>query len=315
MGSFRDDDKILIIGGTGFIGGRLAERCLRSSSYVTCLGLGDKKEGALVAGKAKFLHADIADKSQLEAVLRNRPFDYVFNLGGYIDHTAYFNGGRRLIESHFTGVMNLIDCLDMKRLKGFVQMGSSDEYGNAPAPQKETMSTKPISPYSLAKTAASHFIEMLSNTEKFPGVILRLFLVYGPGQDTGRFLPQVINACLKNEEFKISEGKQVRDFCFVEDVVEALVKAALSQKAKGHIINIASGIPVTIKEVAEKVVQLTGGGIPLWGTRPYRKDENMQLFGDISLARSLLGWSPHVNFDEGLKMTINYYKNLGGGNI
>ena len=315
MNRFKNSDKILIIGGTGFIGRHLAERCMRDTPHITSLGFTDKSACGTVTGKVELIHADISSKSQLKSVLSGKQFDYVFNLAGYIDHTHYFNGGRKIIETHFIGLMNLIDSLDIETLKGFVQIGSSDEYGDSPAPQKETMSMKPISPYSMAKTAASYFIEMLSNTEKFPGVVLRLFLVYGPGQNSKRFLPQLINACLKGDEFKISEGKQIRDFCFVEDVVEALVKAALSQKAKGHIINVASGTPLTIREVTEKVVLLAGGGKPLWGLYPYRKGENMQLYGDISLANDLLEWYPLINFDEGLKRTIDYYRNsLSGGN-
>ena len=92
-----------------------------------------------------------------------------------------------------------------------------------------------------------------------------------------------------------------------------MVKAALSQKAKGHIINVASGTPLTIKEVTEKVILLTGGGKPLWGSYPYREGENMQLYGDINLANDLLEWSPRINFDEGLKQTIDYYRNSSSG--
>lgn len=310
MNGFKNSDKILIIGGTGFIGRHLAERCRMDTPNITSLSFNDKLNSDIFDGKVELIHADMSSKSQMGAMLRGKHFDYVFNLGGYIDHADYFNGGRRIIETHFIGLMNLIDCLDVNKLKGFVQVGSSDEYGNSPAPQKETMRAQHISPYSLAKAAASYFIEMFFNTERFPGVVIRLFLVYGPGQNSRRFLPQLINACLKDEEFKISEGKQVRDFCFVDDVVEAMVKAALSPKAKGHIINVASGIPVTIKEVAEKVIKLAGGGRPLWGLYPYRKGENMQLYGDISLAKSLIGWEPNVTFDDGLKKTIDYYRNL-----
>jgi nucleoside-diphosphate-sugar epimerase len=202
--------------------------------------------------------------------------------------------------------MNLVEYLDTAKLKGFVQVGSSDEYGSLPAPQKETMRECPISPYSIAKTAATHFVQTLAATEGFPGVVLRPFLVYGTGQDMKRLLPQIITACLRDEDFKTSEGKQLRDFCYVEDVVEAMVRAALSPAAKGHVINIGSGDPVYIRDVVTRVVQMAGGGKPLWGTVLYRQGENMALYPDISLAKSLLGWSPRISFDEGLRRTIDY---------
>jgi nucleoside-diphosphate-sugar epimerase len=310
MDSLKNSDKVLIVGGTGFIGRNLAEKCVENSRHVACLGLKNNIDRTVLSEKIDFLHADIGNKSHLKSVLNNRHFNYVFNLGGYIDHTPYFKGGRELIESHLVGLMNLIDCLDMNSLKCFVQAGSSDEYGNAISPQKETLREMPISPYSFAKAAASHFIQMLSVREGFPGVVLRFFLVYGPGQDSKRFIPQIIKACLKNESFKTSEGKQLRDFCYVQDVVDALLKAALSPSARGNIINIASGNPVRIKDVVEKVMTLTGGGRPLWGSYPYREGENMELYADIGLAKSLLGWEPRMGFDDGLKKTIDYYSTL-----
>lgn len=308
MNTFQRTDKILIIGGTGFIGSHLAKRCLKDTKHVTVLGLRGTLNKELDFKNIEILQADITNKGNLQTVFHDKSFDYVFNLSGYIDHTPYFKGGRKVIESHFIGIMNLLDCLDRERLKGFVQIGSSDEYGNMPAPQKEVMREEPISPYSVAKTAASHFIQVLSRTEGFPGVVLRFFLVYGPGQDDKRFLPQIIKACLKDEEFKTSEGRQLRDFCYVDDVVNAMIKAALSPVARGHIINIASGIPISIRDVVEKVINLVGGGKPLWGSYPYRRGENMELHADISLSKTLLEWEPKVSLEDGLKNTIEYYK-------
>lgn len=310
MNIFHPEERILIVGGAGFIGKHLVKRCLKDTSNVTCLGLRSKQNNDPFIQDIEFIQTDIADKKQLQDFLLESSFDYVFNLGGYIDHTPYLKGGRKVIESHFVGLMNLLDCLDIKKLKGFVQIGSSDEYGNAPSPQNETMREMPISPYSFAKAAATNLIQMLSRTEGFPGAVLRFFLIYGPGQDNKRFLPQIIRGCLNNEEFKTSEGKQLRDFCYVDDAVNAMIKAAVTQEAMGHVINIASGSPVIIKEMIEKIMSLTGGGKPVWGAHPYRKGENMELYADISLAKSLLGWEPHTSLEEGLKKTIGYYRHL-----
>lgn len=310
MNSIGESDRILIVGGTGFIGRHLAKRCMKETPYITCLsltGLNSKKN--LVKG-IEYLEADVTNKTQLQTVLHNKEFDYVFNLGGYIDHTHYFKGGRKVIEAHFTGLLNILDCLDRERLKGFVQIGSSDEYGNAPSPQKETMRENPISPYSHAKTASSHFIQMLHRTEGFPGVVLRFFLVYGHGQDDKRFLPQIIKGCLNNNEFKTSEGEQLRDFCYIDDIVGAIIMATVSSAAKGNVINVASGVPVRIKDVIQKIIKFTGSGRPLWGAHPYRVGENMELYADISLAKKLLNWEPKIDLDEGLKKTIEYYREM-----
>lgn len=311
MTYFKSTDKILIVGGTGFIGRHLVRKCLEYTHYVTCLGFSGNTDKTALGDNIEFIKCDVTERKQLLSVLNNKHFDYIFNLGGYIDHAPYLKGGRKVIESHFVGLMNLLDCLDIKKLKGFVQIGSSDEYGNAPSPQRETVREMPISPYSFAKAAATHFIQMLSMTEGFPGVVLRFFLVYGPGQDNKRFLPQIIRGCLRDEMFNTSEGKQLRDFCYIDDAVDAMIKAVVTQGAMGHVINITSGFPVAIKEMIQKIISLTGGGKPVWGAHPYRKGENMELYADISLAKSLLGWEPHTSLEEGLKKTIDYYRQLG----
>ena len=308
MKTFKDSDKILIVGGTGFIGRHLVKRCLKETSNVSILGLAEAYPDAAIKLDIEEICVDFCDKNALKKALAGKSYDYIFNLGGYIGHTPYLKGGRKVIEAHFVGLMNLLDCINIAQVKGFVQIGSSDEYGPARAPQKETMREMPISPYSLAKTAASHFIQMLSNTEGFPGVVLRLFLVYGPSQDDRRFLPQIMNACLKDDEFMISEGKQIRDFCYVGDVVDATIKAVLTPEAKGQIINIASGMPIPIKKMIKSVVELTGGGKPLWGTYPYRTGENMELYADVSLAHNLLGWKASTSLYDGLEKTIFWYK-------
>jgi len=302
--NLQSDDKVLIVGGTGFIGSNLVKRCLRDTKKVSVLGL---VENSSCIDGVDYINVDLCDKEGLGKALANKGYNYVFNLGGYINHSHYFKGGRQLIDVHLMGLMNLLDALAKDDLKGFVQIGSSDEYGSLQAPQNERLRESSISPYSFAKVAASHFIQMLNRTENFPGVVARFFLVYGPGQDDKRFLPQIVKACLNGDEFKTSEGKQLRDFCYVEDAADALVQLALSDEAKGKIFNVASGDPVTIREMVEKIIKIIGKGTPLWGTFPYRKGENMQLYADVSLIKEL-GWQPKFSLEQGLAKTIEYYR-------
>ena len=116
---------------------------------------------------------------------------------------------------------NLIEALGQSPLRGFVQVGSSDEYGNVPAPQREDMREAPFSPYSAAKAGASHFVQALARTEGFPGSVVRFFLVYGPGQDQRRFLPQIIRGALADAAFPTSLGGQLRDFLYIDDASQA----------------------------------------------------------------------------------------------
>jgi nucleoside-diphosphate-sugar epimerase len=257
----------------------------------------------------RHVSADISVRKALTAALPTTVFEYVVNCGGYIDHALFSQGGRHVFDTHFQGVVNLAEILDHEKLRTFVNIGSSDEYGSGPAPQIETQREAPISPYSLGKVTATHFLQMLYRTEGFPAVNLRLFLTYGPGQDLNRFVPQVIRGCLSRSSFPASEGRQLRDFCFVQDTVDAVFAGLTTPAAHGEIVNIASGQAVPIRQVIEAIQRLTGGGDARFGEVAYRPGENMALYADVSKAKAMLGWEPKVPLEAGLKRTIQWIQN------
>ena len=298
--------RLLVTGGRGFLGRQVCRAACAAGYAVTTLSL--HAGGERAAGVEECLTADLADADALKSALAGRRFDYVVNCGGYIDHRRLQDGGRALIRSHFDGLLNLLELLDREELRRFVQIGSSDEYGGAPAPQHEDLREDPISPYSLAKASASHLLSMLWKTERFPATTLRLFLTYGPGQDNRRFLPQIIEGCLAGRAFPVSEGAQLRDFCYVDDVVKGILDCLTAPEVGGEVINLGSGIPVTIRHMIERVRALVGNGTPEFGRIPLRSGENPALYADTGKARRLLGWNPAVTLDEGLARTIDYYK-------
>ena len=138
--------------------------------------------------------------------------------------------------------------------------------------------------------------------------MLRLYQAYGPKQDVNRFLPIVIEACRKNENFDCSDGKQLRDFIHVEDVVNAILKSLKSLKAKGEIINIGTGKPQKIKDVINFLVKRLEGGKPNFGKIKLRKDEISKIYPDISKAKKILKWTPKIKFKKGLEDTIRSYE-------
>lgn len=298
--------RLLVVGGSGFIGRHVVSHGVALEWDVTSLSLHPNNTPT---DNVHYVVADISDSQLLKTVLKGYSFEYVVNCGGYIDHTLYSDGGRDVFKQHFEGVLNLTEVLDRQILKAFINIGSSDEYGSAPAPQVELQRESPISPYSLGKVAATHFLQMLHRTEKFPSVTLRLFLTYGPEQDNRRFLPQIITGCLGGKAFPTSAGQQLRDFCFVEDTVSAIFSALQNPRAIGEVINIGSGQPVSIREMIETVQRLIGRGMPQFGAVAYRMGENMELYADISKAKMLLGWKPKVSLEEGLGKTIHWVKN------
>ena len=299
--------EILVVGGSGFIGSHIVDRAMQMGWNVTALhhseAIRHKKAGV------NWIRADIADKLSLrEALTDKSDFNYVVNCGGYINHAPFFQNGRNVLEAHFSGVMNLVEILDRSCLRSFVNIGSSDEYGNIPAPQKENDPASPISPYSMGKYATTAFLKMLAETESFPATTLRLFLVYGPGQDQKRFLPQIISGCLNNDSFPVSAGEQLRDFLYVEDLVDAVFATFNTDAARGQVLNIASGTAIPIKNMIEHIRLKIGAGEPQYGKVPYRPNENMALYADVSKAAAILNWRPATSPDKGLDETISYYK-------
>lgn len=297
---------LLVIGGTGFIGRHLIYAAKTKDWKISSASLTIPTAKARL-DKVDYYKVDFRNISSIKEQLNQR-FDYVVNLGGYIDHTSFSNGGKKVIHEHFTSVQNLVEVLSRERLRKFIQIGSSHEYGLAPAPQYENLKESPISPYSFAKVASTHFLQMLYRTENFPFTVLRLFLTYGPGQAENRFLPQIIKGCLKNKKFPTSSGEQKRDFCFVEDTVRAIFAALTSEKANGEIFNVASGIPMTIRSVINQVSVIIGKGQPEFGKIHKNIVENTALYADIKKIKTILNWSPQVSLKEGLKITINSFK-------
>lgn len=298
--------RLLVVGGNGFIGRHVVAHAVGLGWEVTSLTL--RPSGGAHPVGVRTAVGDVADLPALRSALGNGAFEYVVNCGGYVDHTLFSKGGRALLGAHFEGVLNLVEILDREVLRSFVNFGSSDEYGNSPAPQVETQREAPISPYSLSKMAATHFLQMLWCTEGFPSTTLRPFLVYGPGQGVQRFLPQIIRGCLDGRSFPTSEGRQLRDFCYIQDMIDAVFVSFDCPAARGEVVNVASGQPVSIRQMIETVRRLTGQGEPRFGEIAYRPGENMALYANIAKAGSLLKWAPKVSLERGLESTIQWIR-------
>ena len=296
-------NQLLVVGSRGFIGQHVVKNALKHGFNITALSKNDSNTIDKIDG-VTYLFADIRHKESLMSRLAGKVFDYVINLGGYVDHANYSNGGTEVYDVHFNGVRNLVDCIDKSKIKGFVQIGSSDEYGNNLAPQSEIQREDPISPYSCAKVASTYFLQTLYKTENFPAVILRPFLVYGPGQGDERFIPQIIKGCMNNQKFPTSKGEQLRDFCFIDDFVQAIFLALNNSNAYGEVINIASGKSISIRKVINNIQNIIGSGYPEFGKVDYRNNENMELVANILKANKILGWHPKTSLETGLRKTI-----------
>ena len=296
---------LLIIGGTGFIGYHVALSAKKKGWKVSSISLHKPKKNRYVSG-VKYLFIDITNLKKLKKGL-NQSYTYVVNLGGYVQHDA--SKTEIIYKSHFAGLVNLTQIFLKKKIKKFIQIGTSMEYGMIQAPQSENQYGLPFSTYASAKLLSTNFLVKLYKTHRFPVIILRLFQVYGPEQDKNRILPQIIEGCLKNRTFPTSSGNQIRDFCYIDDVVRAIFLSFNSRKNNdGEIINIGNGKPLRVNQIIKIIKKIIGMGNPQFGMIKYRKDENMKLYPNIKKAKSRLNWKPNFSFDKGIKIVIQSLK-------
>ena len=302
------NSKILVAGGSGFIGTNLINKLSSEGNEVISISKNKNKNKFLYKkNNVNYLSYNLANplnKRNLESL---KGVEYIINCSGYIDHKSFSKGGSEIFNSNLQILQNLIKIAINSRVKTFVQIGSSDEYGKRKSPIKESSRESPISPYALGKLASTHILQQYFREGLLNTVILRPFLVFGELQNKNRFLPYLINNCLNDNEFKVTKGEQIRDYLYVKDFINGLTNCLNNKKAYGEVINIASGKPISIKEVVLMVKEIVGKGKPILGGIRYREGESMELYANIDKAKKILNWKPESNFKGSLKKVINWY--------
>ena len=298
--------KILIIGGTGFIGINLIKKfnLINFKIYSLSRKKPSKKEKIKLI---KYLTCDLSNKKKLNKILKKLNFNYVINLGGEINHKNRI----RVYKSHYIGVNNLIEIFLKKKIEKFIQIGSSIENGNIKSPQIENFieqSNVIKSSYGSAKNLATKKLLEAYKKHNFPVTIFRLYQVFGPFQKTNRLIPFVIKNCLENKAFPCSNAKQLRDFIYVDDVVALIKKSIKNKNSNGKIFNLGSGKSLKVIMIIKMIVSIIKKGKPIYGKIKIRADESPVIFANIKKAKKHFNWKPKIPFVLGLKRTINYYK-------
>ncbi|GAI86782.1 unnamed protein product [marine sediment metagenome] len=209
--------RVLVTGGSGFIGKYLQEELFNCGAVITII---DKNPQ--YAKSINVIKCDICDYKNLEKVINDISPEIVFHLAANIDRTSEFDIIRNMISVNLIGTLNLLESLkNISSCRSIIVAGTSEEYGNNQAPFKEYYKEDPISPYSFSKVCASYLSKMLFNVCKLPIIILRPTLAYGPGQKGTMFIPTLIKTLLLNEKFVMTSGEQTRDFIYIDDLVNA----------------------------------------------------------------------------------------------
>ena len=301
------NSKILVAGGTGFIGSHLISDLIANDNQVISISM-NRQDFKKNTKNTKYIFHDLTKPFDKKSINALSEIEYIINCSGYIDHRDFLNDGKNIFTTHFNSLYLLTKIAIDLKVKALVHIGTSDEYGKNSSPINESIRESPLSPYALGKLASTHYLQQCFRNNLLNTVILRPFLVFGERQNKNRFLPYLIENCIKNNKFDVSPGEQIRDYLYIKDFNKALIKALDTPKAYGEVINIASGIPISIKDVILSVKNIIGKGDPKFGGKGYRKGESMELYANIKKAKRILDWEPEVDFKKALTKVIDWHR-------
>lgn len=306
-------ERAFITGATGFVGARLANR-LVEMGIETHLSIRDSSNlWRLQPFQSKVhLHKlDLSSEQNIHQVLNDVKPDYVFHsacYGGFVEE----NDPNKILNTNILATQFLLDSCTKLAIKKFVYIGSSSEYGLQSVPMLEDLATNPNSIYAIGKLAATHLTQFYAREKNLPATVLRIFSPYGMFDSPKRLIPQVIKSCLLNKPLLLGSGKQVRDFIYIEDLIDAFVLSLNNSASNGEIINLGSGIQRSIYETVQSIFELLNHPIEAqWNYHKDRGNEPVSWVADITKSDQILGWKPKTSFTTGLNATIAWLKNRG----
>ncbi|HHT9134603.1 MAG TPA: NAD-dependent epimerase/dehydratase family protein [Candidatus Avalokitesvara rifleensis] len=305
----------LVTGGAGFIGSHVAEELVRRGETVRIL---DNFDSGTPGNISQFrqdvdlVEGDLQDLSILRKALDS--IDYVLHLAAVRSVPRSVDDPLSTNKVNVQGTLNVLWGAKEVGVKRVVNASSSSVYGGGgKLPQVETQVPNPLSPYAVSKLAAENYCEVFSKIYDLETVSLRYFNVFGPRQDPKSqyavVVPIFIDAGLNGRQVEIhGDGLQSRDFTYIANTVDATLLAAVTPGISGKVFNIACGKRYSVLDLLKTIEGLLGISIRYVHTKP-RPGDARHTQGDISLASQLMGYKPKVSFEDGLRNTIEWFKN------
>jgi nucleoside-diphosphate-sugar epimerase len=303
----------LVTGGAGFIGSHLCEELVRRGETVRVVDslITGKRQNLAHLPQVELIEGDLAS---LDVAMR------AVNGIDYVLHQAAIPSVPRSVQDPITSnranidaSLNLLVAARDAKVRRVVYAGSSSVYGNsATLPKVETMPTAPLSPYALQKLVAEQYCQMFTRLYGLETVTIRYFNVFGPRQDPSSPYSGVISVfisalCEGRQPTIYGDGEQTRDFTYVGNVVDGVLRACQAQGASGEVINVATSGRISLNQLFRIVRDLVGASVePVY--MPPRAGDVRDSQADIGKARSLLGYEPLVTFEQGLESTVDWYR-------
>ena len=315
--------RIVVTGGAGFIGSALVGGLLQQHPGARILVLDDLSTGTEdnldeVRGATEFARADIRNYEAIQDLFRGA--DLVFHLAAVPSVPRSINEPELAHQVNINGTFNVLLAAQRARVRRLVYAASSSAYGDTPTlPKIESMPPQPKSPYAVQKLVGEYYARVFTEVYSLETVALRFFNVFGPRQDPGSPYSGVISVFLdalihRRPPAIFGDGEQSRDFTYVENIVHLCLNAAQAPQAAGRMYNGGTGARVTLNQAWQMLQRIEGVEIPPLYAPP-RPGDVRHSQADISAASRDLGYQPTVDFEEGLRRTLAWYKERPGGNI
>ncbi len=307
--------KFLVTGGAGFIGSNITRKLLELGHAVKIIdnfATGKRSNIDDIKDNIELIEGDIRSYHTIMKAVEG--VDYILHQAALPSVPRSINDPITSNEVNVLGTLNILEAAKERNVKRLIFASSSSVYGDNPKlPKIEDMMINPLSPYAVSKLAAEKYCRVFSKIYGFETVALRYFNVFGPNQDPSSqysaVIPKFITA-IKNGKRPLiyGDGLQSRDFTYIDNVVDANIKAAFADCESGLSMNCACGEQIILKDVALNISSYLSKNIePEYHTN--RTGDIKHSLADISLAKEKIGYTPIVNFNEGLKRTIDFFVN------
>lgn len=315
---FWDGKQVLVTGAGGFIGSHLVEALVDANAQVRAfVRYNSRADWGLLSmlseeklASVEIIAGDFRDLSAVRQAMRG--VSHVFHLGALIAIPYSYLHPAEVVETNVIGTLNILLAGRDLGVERIIHTSTSEVYGTAlRVPIDETHPLQGQSPYSASKIGADKIAESFYRSYDLPVVTVRPFNTYGPRQSTRAVIPTIITQALQRDVIALGNLEARRDLTYVSDTVNGFLKVAKVPGIEGDTFNLGVGADISIGELAEKIIALTGSSarieIDPTRLRP-EKSEVKRLLSDNSRARKHLGWQPQVDLDEGLRRTIAWMK-------
>jgi nucleoside-diphosphate-sugar epimerase len=304
---------VLVTGATGFVGANLLRELAKTEKHIHIFLRETSNTWRIkdILDQVTINYCDLADRKNVAVQVAEVQPDIIFHAatyGGYPNQTDFF----QIASPNFLGTANLLDACVKEGFECFINTGTSSEYGIKEHRMIENDLPEPGDTYGVTKTAATLYCQSVAKRCSSKIFTLRLFSPYGYFEDSNRFVPYVMQNCLENMDLELSNPNFVRDFIFMEDIVEAYltVAKAANRLAQGDVFNVGSGKQHNLKEIVDLITALTGYTKKAkWGSRATRQRDTTDTWeADIEKIHQNTGWIPRTPLQDGIRKTLNWLK-------